>query len=93
MFITDDDDCSYVGRCHQAAECIDLFGGWTCKCPEYMSGDGFEYCGTFSLINNYLHYNTPAYALTWLSINNQVINNLEYLVKAEHQNNNMLGGG
>ena len=45
ILFLDDDDCSYADRCHPAAECIDLFGGWTCKCPFYMSGDGFDYCG------------------------------------------------
>ena len=44
---SDDDDCSYGDRCHPAATCTDLIGGYNCSCPDTMIGDGYNFCGMY----------------------------------------------
>ena len=45
--LADDDDCQYEGKCHPAATCTDLEGGYECRCPEGMTGDGKVACGKY----------------------------------------------
>ena len=51
----DDDDCDYGDKCHPAADCTDLIGGYRWECPTTMTGDGYNKCGmlyttSFSII-------------------------------------------
>ena len=44
LFFSDDDECLGEHPCHTEGECVNIYGGFFCRCDSGYFGDGVENC-------------------------------------------------